>query len=58
MQTSIDLIVSQIIELSLDQGSNDPVRNIHSITIEIDSRIESIMRDLREQERQCATAQA
>ena len=56
MQASkLDLIVSQIIELSLEEKSDDPVRNIHSVTIVIDNKIESIMNGIREQERQCAT---
>ena len=47
----IDLIVSQIVELSLEKKSPDPVRNIHSISLTVDNKIEDIMRNLREQER-------
>lgn len=50
--SKLDLIVSQIIELSLEENSDDPVRNIHSITVSIDNKIEAIMRDIRHQERQ------
>ena len=53
MASKLDLIVSQIIELSLEQDSNDPVRNIHSVSVDVDNKIENIMRDVREQERQC-----
>ena len=57
MKTSkLDLIVSQIIELSLEEKSDDSVRNIFSVTINISNKIASIMKDLREQERQCASA--
>lgn len=49
--SKLDLIISQIIELSLEENSDDPVRNIHSVTISVDNKIETIMRDIREQER-------
>lgn len=51
MTSQLDLIVSMIVELSLEEKSDDPVRNIYSVTINIANRIESIMRELREQER-------
>lgn len=53
--SKLDLIISQIIELSLEETSNDPVRNIHSVTIVLNNMIESIMKDIREQERKCAS---
>jgi hypothetical protein len=40
-----------IVELSLEEKSEDPVRNIYSVTIAVDNRIENIMSELREQER-------
>ena len=52
MNTSkLDKIVSQIVEISTKEKSDDPVRNLHSVTIYIDNRIESIMKDMREIER-------
>jgi len=52
MNTSkLDKIVSQIVEISTKEKSDDPVRNLHSVTIYIDNRIESIMNDMREIER-------
>ena len=51
MASKLDLIVSQIVELSLEQDSDDPVRDIHSVSVDVDNKIENIMRDLREQER-------
>ena len=50
-EKQLDLIVSQIVKLSLEESSNDPVRNIYSISIDIANKIENIMRDIREQER-------
>lgn len=49
--SKLDLIVSQIVELSLEEKSNDPVRNIHSISINVSNKIESVMCELRKQER-------
>ena len=51
MKSKLDLIVSQIVELSTKEKSDDPVRNLYSIMIVIDNRIESIMKDMREIER-------
>uniref|UniRef100_A0A6H1ZCM8 Uncharacterized protein n=1 Tax=viral metagenome TaxID=1070528 RepID=A0A6H1ZCM8_9ZZZZ len=51
MVSQLDLIVSQIVELSLEEESNDPVRNIHSVCLNVDNKIEAIMCELREQER-------
>lgn len=50
-QLKLDLIVSKIVELSTKEESNDPVRNLHSIALAIDNKIESIMKDMREIER-------
>ena len=51
----LDLIISQIVELSLEEKSNDPVRNIYSVCINISNKIDSIMCELREQERHAKT---
>jgi len=52
---TLNLIVSKIAELSLEEKSDDPVRNIHSIMIRVDNEIESIMCELRKQERYAKT---
>ena len=49
--SKLDLIISQIVELSLEEKSNDPVRNLYSVCINISNKIDSIMCKLREQER-------
>ena len=51
MESKLDLIVSQIVELSTKEKSDDPVRNLHTVAVAIDNRIESIMKDMREIER-------
>ena len=51
MASQLELIVSSIVELSLKEKSDDPVRNIHSVCVSVDNKIETIMKDLREQER-------
>ena len=48
---SVDKIVSQIVELSLKKSSDDPVRNIYSVSVEIGSKICEVMRLIRVQER-------
>jgi len=48
---SVDKIVSQIVELSLEKSSNDPVRNIYSVSMEISLEICKIMQIIRTQER-------
>jgi len=47
----LDPIVSKIVELSTEEKSDDPVRNLHSVTVAIDNKIEFIMCDMRETER-------
>ena len=47
----LDIIIPMIVELSLEQDTSDPVRAIHSVTMDVDNRIEAIMCELREQER-------
>ena len=49
--SKLDLIISQIVELSLEEKSNDPVRNLYSVCINISNKIDSVMCELREQER-------
>ena len=49
--SELGLIVSKIVELSTKEKSDDPVRNLHSVAVAIDNRIESIMNDMREIER-------
>lgn len=49
--SKLDQIVSLIVELSLEEKSDDPVRNIHSVSISVSNKLESIMCKLREQER-------
>jgi len=51
MPSTVDEIVSQILELSLEEKSNDPVRNLYSVCLSVDNKIESIICKLREQER-------
>ena len=52
--SKLDLIVSQIAELSLEEKSDDPVRNLFSVSVNVSNKIGSIMCELRKQERNYA----
>lgn len=47
----LDIIVSEIVRLSLEEKSPDPVRNIYSICINLSNKIEAVMCRLRDEER-------
>uniref|UniRef100_A0A6M3KFI9 Uncharacterized protein n=1 Tax=viral metagenome TaxID=1070528 RepID=A0A6M3KFI9_9ZZZZ len=55
MSTSIDLIVAQIIELSLQNNTGDEVRNIYSVLMEVSLKVGDIMRLIKEQSKLCQT---
>ena len=52
MKSSVDKIVSQIAELSLERDSDDSVRNIYMVLMDINIETGKIMRLTREQERE------
>ena len=51
MKTSINIIVSQIIELALNINSNDQVRDIYSILLDVNLSVGEIMCKTLEQGR-------
>lgn len=51
MTTSMDKIVSQIVELSLDINSGNQVRNIYSTFLKVSEEIGKVMCQTLEQER-------
>ncbi len=52
MTTSVDKIVSQIVELSLDINSGNQTRDIYSAFLAVDSEVGKIVCQTLEQERQ------
>lgn len=48
---SLDKIVQDIITLSLEKDSSDPVRDIYSVWMELGLAIGKIMKQTREEER-------
>jgi len=52
MTTSVEEIVSKIVELSLNESSDDPVRNIYSVHLKVSNGIGNIMRDTLKQKRE------
>ena len=47
----IEEIVAKIVELSLEKDSNDSVRNIYSVLMDIRSETGKVMKAVRDQER-------
>ena len=47
-----NIVVSDIVELSLEVHTGDPVRDIYSVMTDIDTDICKIMNSLRQQERE------
>ena len=47
----IDLIVTQIVEFSLEYDTNDEVRNLYSALMDVSIGIGKVMEQIREQER-------
>lgn len=52
MKTSVDKIVSQIIELSFDINSGNETRDIYSVSLMVDVEVGKIMCQTLEKERQ------
>ena len=48
---SIEEIVSDIVKLSLEKGTDDNVRDLYSVLIDIDLEVGKIMKLIRDQER-------
>jgi len=57
METTLDSIVSQIIELSLTRHTGDAVRDIYTVMMDLNLKIADIMRQTREQEKESPNAQ-
>ena len=55
MKTSIDKVVSQIVELSLEEHTGDSTRDMYSVLLKVGLRIGEIMRLTLEQERKDGT---
>lgn len=47
----IDLVVSQIVELSFKYDTEDDIRNIYSALMDVSMRVGKVMKQIREQER-------
>ncbi len=50
MTISVEQIVTEIVELSLDRCTGDEVRDIYTVTMDIMLKICDIMKTIREQE--------
>lgn len=51
MTTSVNEIVSQIVELSLEKCTGDPVRDIYTVSMDIEMGLCEVMRLTQLQER-------
>ena len=57
MNTNLDSIVSQVVELSLTRHTGDAVRDIYTVMMDLNLKIADIMRQTREQEKESPNAQ-
>lgn len=50
-EKTIETVVADIVELSLERGTGDPVRDIYAVLMDVSLKISELFREIREQEK-------